>query len=86
MTAGNIGSLAGTNIFLDEEASRYQTGYGVSLGFICLGLATAVGLEVVLKARNKQKKAFDEDEVRASYTDEQLHKLGDKSPLFKYML
>jgi MFS family permease len=86
LAAGNIGSLVGTNIFLDKEAPRYQTGYAVSLGFICLGLATAVILEIVLKARNKQKEAFNEDEVRESYTNEQLDKLGDKSPLFKYML
>jgi hypothetical protein len=76
----------GTNIFLDKEALRYQTGHGVSLGFICLGLATACVLEFVLKARNKQKEGFSEEDVRQSYTDEQLDKLGDKSPLFGYML
>jgi hypothetical protein len=84
--AGNIGSLVGTNIFLDKEAPRYQTGYGVSLGFICLGLATALALELTLKARNRQKATVSEDKVRQAYTDEQLDKLGDKSPLFMYML
>lgn len=86
LAAGNIGSLVGTNIFLDREAPRYSTGYGVSLGFICLGLATALALELTLKARNKSKETVSEDEVRQQYTDEQLDKLGDKSPLFKYML
>jgi hypothetical protein len=86
LAAGNIGSLVGTNIFLDKEAPRYQTGYGVSLGFICMGLATACTLEFVLKARNKQKEGFSEDEVRENFTDAQLDKLGDKSPLFRYML
>jgi sugar phosphate permease len=86
LAAGNIGSLVGTNIFLDKEAPRYQTGYGVSLGFICMGLATACTLEFVLKARNKQNEGFSEDEVRESFTDAQLDKLGDKSPLFRYML
>jgi MFS family permease len=86
LAAGNFGSLIGTNIFLDKEAPRYQTGYGVSLGFICLGLITALALEFTLKVKNKKKEAISEDEVRGQYTDEQLDKLGDKSPLFKYML
>jgi MFS family permease len=86
LAAGNIGSLIGTNIFLDREAPRYATGYGVSLGMICLGLATAVALELVLKIKNAKKAAYREEEVRAQYTDEQLDKLGDKSPLFLYML
>jgi MFS family permease len=86
LAAGNIGSLVGTNIFLDSEAPRYGTGYGTALGFICLGLATAVGLELCLKIGNKKKAALSEDEVRQQYTDEQLDKMGDKSPLFQYML
>jgi hypothetical protein len=53
---------------------------------ICLGLATAVVLEFVLKMKNGKKAAYREEEVRAQYTDEQLDKLGDKSPLFLYML
>jgi MFS family permease len=70
LAAGSIGSLVGTNIFLDKEAPRYQTGHGVSLEFICLGLATACVLEFVLKARNKQKEGFSEEDVGQSYTDE----------------
>jgi MFS family permease len=86
LAAGNIGSLIGTNIFLDHEASRYATGYDVSLGIICLGVATTLALELSLKARYKSKETVDRDEVRQRYTDEQLHKLRDKSPLFNHML
>ena len=58
----------------------------MSLGMICLGLATAVALELVLRMKNAKKAGYREEEVRAQYTDEQLDKLGDKSPLFLYML
>lgn len=27
-----------------------------------------------------------EEEIRAKYTDEELEKMGDRSPLFKYTL
>lgn len=86
LAAGNIGSLVGTNIFLDKEAPRYATGYGTSLGFICLGLLTAGVLEVFLEAANKRKQQLSEDEVTREFNDEQLDKMGDKSPLFVYML
>jgi hypothetical protein len=69
----------GTNIFLDKEAPRYKTGYGVSLGFICLDLATVCVLEFVLKARNKQKEGFSEEDVRQSCTDEQPDKLETRA-------
>ncbi|KPI35872.1 High-affinity nicotinic acid transporter [Cyphellophora attinorum] len=86
LAAGNIGSLVGTNIFLDKEAPRYQTGYGTALGFICLGLGVACALEVCLKIGNKRKESMSEDEVRQKYTDAELDKMGDKSPLFRYIL
>lgn len=35
---------------------------------------------------NKKNEKFTEDEVRAMYTEEELEKMGDKSPLFKYTL
>ncbi|KIW11224.1 hypothetical protein PV08_10524 [Exophiala spinifera] len=86
LAGGNIGSVVGTNIFLDKEAPRYETGYGTTLGFICLGLAAAVVLEVSLTMANKRKQRLSEADVRQEFTDEQLDKMGDKSPLFQYML
>lgn len=74
------------NIFLDKEAPGYGTGYGTALGFICLGLLTAGVLEVCLKAANKRTQQLPEDEVTREFSDEQLDELGDKSPLFVYML
>lgn len=69
-----------------REAPRHQTGYGTSLGFICLGLATSLGLELMLKMQNKKKGEYSAEEVMVNYTDEQLDTMSDKSPLYKYML
>jgi MFS family permease len=86
LAAGNIGSLVGTNIFLDREAPRYQTGYGTALGFICLGMVAAVSLELYLKRGNQQKAKKPEHEVLEQYTTQELDEMGDRSPLFKYVL
>lgn len=86
LAAGNIGSLVGTNIFLAKEAPRYSTGYGTSLGFICLGLLTATVLEICLKIGNGKKEQKQSEPEATQYTDEQLDRMGDQSPFFRYML
>jgi len=85
LAAGNIGSLVGTNISLAKEAPRSSTGYGNSLGFICLGLLTATVLEVCPKAGNKTKEQQRAEHEAIQYSDEQLDKMVDKSPFFRYM-
>ncbi|KXJ86564.1 major facilitator superfamily domain-containing protein [Microdochium bolleyi] len=86
LAAGNLGSLVGTNIFLDREGPTYPTGFGVSLGIICLGLAAACLLEFCLWRLNRAKSQKMESEVRQQYTQEQLDAMGEKSPLYQYTL
>lgn len=78
--------IIGTNIFLDREGPRYPTGYGVSLGMICLGMAAALLMEFLLWTKNKSKAQISETEIRQQYTDEQLDSMGERSPLYKYTL
>jgi MFS family permease len=82
LAAGNLGSLIGTNIFLDKEGPRYPTGYGTALGIICLGLVAAFTLEFFLWTFNKRKSRQSESEVRAQYTQVELDRMGERSPLY----
>jgi hypothetical protein len=43
-------------------------------------------LELSYKWGNAKKARLTEEEVRAKYTEDELLKMGDKSPLFKYTL
>ncbi|KAL0944958.1 major facilitator superfamily transporter [Colletotrichum truncatum] len=83
---GNIGGLIGSYIYLDKEAPRYPTGFGTSFGFASAGIIAAISLEILLHRRNKKKELLSEDEVRQRYSDEELDRMGEKSPLFKYAL
>ncbi|KAF9880183.1 major facilitator superfamily transporter [Colletotrichum karsti] len=83
---GNIGGLIGSYIYLDKEAPRYPTGFGTSFGFASAGIIAVVVLEILLHRRNKKKELLNEDEVRQRYSDEELDRMGEKSPLFKYAL
>lgn len=86
LAAGNFGSLIGTNIFLDSEVPSYPTGFGVSLGIICLVLVAGCVLEFSPWRLNKVKLLKSGSEVRAHYTQEQLDGMGEKSPLYQYTL
>ncbi|OJJ60740.1 hypothetical protein ASPSYDRAFT_148028 [Aspergillus sydowii CBS 593.65] len=86
LAAGNLGSIIGTNVFLDREGPRYPTGYGTALGIICLGVGCAVTMEFFLWRSNQAKSRLSEDEIREQYTPEQLDAMGERSPLYRYTL
>ncbi|WWC85391.1 uncharacterized protein L201_000254 [Kwoniella dendrophila CBS 6074] len=68
------------------EAPKYPTGYGSSIAFAGADLVAATLLELNFIRINKQRGKLDEDEIREKYTNEQLVDMGDRSPLFRYIL
>ena len=86
MGFGNIGGLIGSYIYISEEKPQYPTGYGTSMAFGVLGVFCSLGLEFGLHVMNQRKAKMTEEEVRQKYTPEELASMGDKSPLFKYVL
>lgn len=83
---GNIGGIIGSYMYLESEKPKYYTGFGLSLAFGASGLLCSQLLELSYKWGNKKKAKMSEDEVSALYSEDQLLKMGDKSPLFKYTL
>lgn len=83
---GNCGGIIGSFIFLQSESPRYQTGWGTALGFIIGGILAASTMEAAYLWINKRRDRLSEAEVRAQYTGEELQKLGERSPLFRYAL
>lgn len=84
---GNSGGILGSYMFLDSEKDKgYPTGFSIGLAFAAITLISTVVLELSYSRINKLRDAMDEDEVRAKYTDEQLARMGDKSPFFRYKL
>ncbi|PIA94634.1 putative transporter [Cercospora beticola] len=81
---GNTGGIAGSYIFLDSEKPGYPTGFGIGLGFAVATLFCVVVLELSYWRINKSRDKLDEEDVRRQYNEEQLARLGDKSPLFRY--
>lgn len=78
--------ITGSFIFIEKEAPKYPTGFGSSLAFAAAGIVACLLLEFLLWRSNKKNAELSEDEIRERYTDEELDRMGDKSPLFKYTL
>uniref|UniRef100_A0A8H7K1Y2 Major facilitator superfamily (MFS) profile domain-containing protein n=1 Tax=Bionectria ochroleuca TaxID=29856 RepID=A0A8H7K1Y2_BIOOC len=85
MTLGSSGGAVGANIFLDEQAPRYPLAYGLSLGVVVAGICAAMVLRFAVDRTNAKRDAIPESEIRAKYTEEELHELGDSSPMFRYV-
>ncbi|CEJ61549.1 Putative Permease of the major facilitator superfamily [Penicillium brasilianum] len=83
---GNAGGIIGSYIYQTREAPQYPTGYGTSLAFAAAGIVACLTLEFCLWRANKTKDRMTASEIEERYTEDQLHDMGEKSPLFKYTL
>lgn len=86
VTMTNIGGFVGSWIFLDNEAPEYPTGFGTSLAFAAAGMGAALLVEYLYMRHNKRWEDVSREHIESTYTPEQLDKMGDRSPLFRYGL
>ncbi|KAI9759083.1 MAG: hypothetical protein M4579_002599 [Chaenotheca gracillima] len=82
----NVGSVGGSYIYIASEAPSYPTGFGCSLTFAITGILGVICLELNYMRLNKKRARMSEEEIRSTYTDEQLAAMGNKSPLYRYTL
>ena len=83
---GNLSGFGGSYIFINSESPRYPTAYGISLGLLCAAIITSLSLEFLYWTINKRNAALSAEEIAEMYTEEELEKMGDRSPLFRYQL
>lgn len=88
MLFGSVGGGGiGSNIYLEEQAPVYPLGFGFSVGATILGgMLPATVHWWLLRRDNKRREAMDRDRVLAEHTPEQLSKMEEYSPLFRYIL
>ncbi|OBT87291.1 hypothetical protein VE02_02978 [Pseudogymnoascus sp. 03VT05] len=86
ISIGGMGGAVGSNIYLSKEAPHYWTGYGVSLAVIAMAFFAAIFLRWKLNKINKEREAMSLEEIHSKYTEQELKEMGDRSPLFRYIL
>lgn len=82
-TVGSMGGVIGSFMYLESQAPRYETGFGLSLAFGGYGLLAALLLEWSYLISNKRKAKVIGN---TPHDDATLLAMGDKSPLFKHIL
>ncbi|KAH8666219.1 major facilitator superfamily domain-containing protein [Ilyonectria robusta] len=86
LTIGNLGGAVGSNIFLGNQAPHYWLGYGFSLAIIVCGIFATLILRFAIKRINEKRDQIPEAETLAKYTEDELVDMGDKSPLYRYVI
>lgn len=84
-TVCNFGGIIGSFMYLNREAPVYNTGNAITIAAGVTGCACAIVLHVAWKKINRENRQRKEDEVRSTYSDDELLRLGDRSPFFRYM-
>lgn len=81
---GNFGGAFASNIYRAKDKPRFRLGHAIELGFISMGIIVISTLCVSYYFINKKR----DEEVRegkyAHLTIDELSKLGDKNPYFRY--
>ena len=86
ISGGNLGGAVGSNIFLTSQAPRYPLGYGMCLAMNLAAIAAAVVLRFAYTSINKRRDKKDPAAIREKYSEEELLVMGDKSPLYRYVV
>ncbi|KAL4883377.1 major facilitator superfamily domain-containing protein [Aspergillus karnatakaensis] len=86
ISVGNLGGLVGSFIYLEREAPKYPTGFGSSFGFAAAGVVASLVLEARFWVVNRRNEGVGREEVLERYSAEEVQRMGDRSPLFRYML
>ncbi|KAK4089371.1 hypothetical protein Purlil1_6360 [Purpureocillium lilacinum] len=87
ISVGNLGGAIGTNLYLERQKPHYWLGYGFGLGMCTAAIIATMVLKTAYEKLNRQREAeWSGSEVRQRYTNEELLQMGDKSPLFRYIV
>ncbi|GFF54656.1 uncharacterized transporter C1002.16c [Aspergillus udagawae] len=79
---GNMAGAMASNFYRARDAPRYILGHALELGFAVVGIIAVVILRLSYQRINKKRDQMD----ISGYDNAQLARMGDRSPLFRYML
>ncbi|KAE8382729.1 major facilitator superfamily domain-containing protein [Aspergillus bertholletiae] len=79
---GNLAGAMASNFYRAQDAPKYILGHALELGFCVAGIIAAVILRLSYQRINRKR-----DQIDVTGCDEaEMEKLGDRSPMFRYML
>ncbi|KAH9846708.1 MFS general substrate transporter [Lenzites betulinus] len=86
----NAGGAVASNIYRVRDAPRYLLGHAVELGFVSMGLVLLPVMVLTYRRSNARRDARQRDREargeKVEYTTEELRKMGNQAPDFRYTL
>lgn len=70
-----------SNFYREQDAPKYILGHSLELAFVVVGMIAVVTLRFTYQRINKKRDSLDPSEC-----PDDPDSLGDRSPLFRYML
>ncbi|KAJ8494385.1 hypothetical protein ONZ45_g13260 [Pleurotus djamor] len=87
---GNFSGAIASNIYRAQDNPRYLVGHGVELMFVGIGFIAVPTVVFLYRRINAQRDRVEREALekggKARYTTEELRKLGDRAPDFRYTL
>ncbi|KAL1865923.1 hypothetical protein VTK73DRAFT_5007 [Phialemonium thermophilum] len=85
MTLGNCAGIFSSFIYRTQDSPKYRLGHGLTLGFVfvsgCMFLTTAL----LLRRENKRRDRGERDYVLDGKTPDEIARLGDYHPEYRYL-
>lgn len=75
-------SAMASNFYRSQDAPKYILGHALELGFCVAGMIAAVILRLSYQMINRKRDRID----LSGYDEAEMEKMGDRSPIFRYML
>ncbi|BCS21672.1 uncharacterized protein APUU_22104S [Aspergillus puulaauensis] len=79
---GNLAGAMASNFYREQDAPKYTLGHALELGFCVVGIGAVLVLRQAYKRVNRKREQMDV----SNYASYEMAKMGDRSPMFKYML
>ncbi|KAA8643916.1 hypothetical protein EYZ11_005475 [Aspergillus tanneri] len=79
---GNLSGAMASNFYRAKDAPNYILGHSLELGFCVVGIIAATALRLSYQHINRKRDRMD----LTQYDEFLMVKLGDRSPMFRYML
>jgi hypothetical protein len=71
-----------SNFYRSKDAPNYILGHALELGFCVVGIIAVVVLRLNYQRINRKRERMD----LSQYDSYQMARMGDRSPMFRYML
>ncbi|KAL2213232.1 MFS general substrate transporter [Sarocladium strictum] len=84
LSLSSVGGIFASYIFIESEAPGYPTGFGVSMAAALAGIFAVAFLDFSYKRVNKKRDQMSIEEISEKYSEDDLARLGNRSPLFRY--